>query len=138
MWYICITVNRQNVITVKNTMEIKEAIQTIKDVGLNVYTLETKDSGFIKVYLKPVKELLPKISGNALKVLIALSYGLEWNEVEVIMTRENLAKSTGLSEATVRTALDELEKKLIIKRLGPNIRRSYVISNHYVRLGKND
>ena len=138
MWYICITVNRQNVITVKNTMEIKEAIRTIKDVGLNVYTRKSKDSGFIKVYLKPVKELLPKISGNALKVLIALSYGLEWNEVEVIMTRENLAESTGLSEATVRTALDELEKKLIIKRLGPNIRRSYVISNHYVRLGKND
>ena len=138
MWYICITVNRQNVITVKNTMKIKEAIRTIKDVGLNVYTRKSKDSGFIKVYLKPVKELLPKISGNALKVLIALSYGLEWNEVEVIMTRENLAKSTGLSEATVRTALDELEKKLIIKRLGPNIRRSYVISNHYVRLGKND
>ena len=138
MWYICITVNRQNVITVKNTMEIKEAIRTIKDVGLNVYTRKSKDSGFIKVYLKPVKELLPKISGNALKVLIALSYGLEWNEVEVIMTRENLAKSTGLSEATVKTALDELEKKLIIKRLGPNIRRSYVISNHYVRLGKND
>ena len=119
-------------------MEIKKAIRTIKDVGLNVYTPKSKDSGFIKVYLKPVKELLPKISGNALKVLIALSYGLEWNEVEVIMTRQDLAESTGLSEATVRTALDELEKKLIIKRLGPNIRRSYVISNHYVRLGKND
>ncbi len=118
-------------------MNISEAIQKVKDVGLNVYTPKNKDAGFIKVYSEPLIDLMPKISGNALKVLMALAYRLKWDEIEVIETRENLAKLTGLSQPTVRTALDELEKKMVIKRLGPNIRRSYMISNHYVRLGKN-
>ena len=118
-------------------MDIQNAIKTIKDVGLNVYTPKSKDSGFIKVYSEPLANLMPKISGNALKVLMALAYELKWDEVEVIATRENLAELTGLSQPTVRTALDELEKKMVIKRLGPNVRRSYVISNRYVRIGKN-
>ena len=54
-------------------MDVKSAIKTVKKVGLNVYTPRTKDSGFIKVYTKPVRKLLPKVSGNAIKVLIALS-----------------------------------------------------------------
>lgn len=118
-------------------INISEAIQKVKDVGLNVYTPRTKDSGFIKVYLQPVARILPKISGNALKVLVALSYGLEWNEAEVVLTRQEIENLTGLNKDTVRTALDELEEKMIVKRLGPNVRRSYVISNCYVRLGKN-
>ena len=118
-------------------MDISEAIQKVKEVGLNVYTPRNKDSGFIKVYPEPLINLMPKISGNALKVLMALAYGLQWNEVEVITTRENLAKLTGLNQKTVRTALDELEEKMVVKRLGPNVRRSYSVSNHYIRLGKN-
>ncbi len=118
-------------------MNISEAIQKVKDVGLNVYTPKTKDAGFIKVYQEPLADLMPKISGNALKVLMALAYELKWDEVEVIATRENLARLTGLSKKTVRFALDELEEKMVIKRLGPNVRRSYMVSNHYVRLGKN-
>ena len=118
-------------------MNISEAIKTVKKVGLNVYTPKTKDSGFVKVYLKPIMELMPKLSGNALKVLITLSYGLQWNEVEVVLTREEIENLTGLSGHTVRAGLDELEKMQIIKRLGPNVRRSYMVSNHYVRLGKN-
>ena len=118
-------------------MNISEAIQKVKDVGLNVYTPKTKDAGFIKVYAEPLANLMPKISGNALKVLMALAYELKWDEVEVIATRENLARLTGLSQKTVRFALDELEEKMVIKRLGPNVRRSYAVSNHYVRLGKN-
>ena len=118
-------------------MNISEAIQKVKDVGLNVYTPKNKDTGFIKLYLKPIANIMPKISGNALKVLVALSYGLQWNEAEVILTREEIEKFTGLSRNTVRAALDELEEQMIIKRLGPNVRRSYVVSNHYVRLGKN-
>ena len=117
-------------------MNISEAIQKVKDVGLNVYTPRTKDAGFVKLYLKPVAKILPKISGNALKVLVALSYGLQWNEVEVILTREKIEELTGLSGNTVRVAIDELEEKKLIKRLGPNVRRSYMVSNHYVRLGK--
>ena len=118
-------------------MNVKEAIQKVKDVGLNVYTPRTKDSGFVKVYLDPLAALMPKISGNALKVLMALSYGLQWNEVEVILTRDELAKITGLNKETVRTALGELEEKMVVERLGPNVRRSYRVSNHYIRLGKN-
>ena len=119
-------------------MNISEAIQKVKDVGLNVYTPRSKDSGFIKVYSEPLANLIPKISGNALKVLMALGNELKWDEVEVIVTREKLAELTGLSQATVRTALDELEKLMVIKRLGPNIRRSYIVSNYYIRLGKNE
>ena len=118
-------------------MNISEAVQTIKEVGLNVYTPKAKDCGFIKLYLKPMAKLLPNLSGNALKVLVALSYGLEWNEVEVVLTRQEIEKLTGLNKDTVRTALDELEKKMVVKRLGPNVRRSYSISNYYIRLGKN-
>ena len=118
-------------------MNISEAIQKVKDVGLNVYTPKTKDAGFIKLYLKPMAEIMPKISGNALKVLVALSYGLQWNEVEVVLTRQEIEDLTGLNKDTVRTALDELEEKKLIKRLGPNVRRSYIVSNRYVRLGKN-
>ena len=118
-------------------MNIPEAIETLKKVGLNVYTPKTKDSGFIKVYLKPIAELLPDLSGNALKVLVALSYGLEWDSVEVLLTRKEIENLTGLNKDTVRTCLDELEEKKLVKRLGPNIRRSYMVSNRYIRLGKN-
>ena len=118
-------------------MNISEAIETVKQVGLNVYTPKTKDNGFVKVYLKPITKLLPKLSGNALKVLIALSSELQWDEVEIVITRIEIEKLTGLTKDTVRVALDELEKEKIIKRLGPNVRRSYIVSNHYVRLGKN-
>ena len=120
------------------TMNISEAIQIVKDVGLNVYTPKTKDAGFVKLYLKPIEKIMPKISGNALKVLVALSSGLQWNGVEVILTREEIEKFTGLSRNTVRNALDELEEMMVIERLGPNIRRSYKVSNHYVSLGKNE
>ena len=117
-------------------MEIEKAIQTIKKVGLNVYTPKTKDSGFIKLYSRQISSLMPKVSSNAIKVLLALSTELEWNETEVIITVEQIAKITRLNRDAVRIALGELEKNLVIKRLGPNIRRSYMVSNHYVRIGK--
>ncbi len=121
----------------EGTMNLKDAIAKVKEVGLNVYTPKSTDDGFVKVYLEPLVSLMPKISGNALKVLMALSYGLQWNEVEVILTRDQLAKITGLNKETVRVALRDLEEKMVVKRLGPNVRRSYIVSNHYVRLGKN-
>ena len=80
---------------------------------------------------------MPKVSSNAIKVLLALSTELEWNQPEVIITVEKMAEITGLNRDAVRVALGELEENLVIKRLGPNVRRSYVISNCYVRIGKN-
>ena len=120
-----------------NNINITEAIKTIKDVGLNVYTPRTKDSGFIKLYKNSVSKILPKISGNSLKVLMALSCELEWNEPEVVLTIEQIIKRTGLERKTVMNCLKELEENFVVKRLGPNVRRSYSISNCYVRIGKN-
>ena len=117
-------------------MNVESAIKTVKKVGLNVYTPRSKDSGFIKVYTKPVRRLLPKISGNALKVLLALSGELEWNDMEVIMSVDELCNITGLQKTAVQNSLNELEKSFAIKRLGPNVRRSYQVSNCYVRVGK--
>ena len=118
-------------------MDIKEAVETLKEVGLNVYTPQTKDSGFIKLYQKQIANLMPKVSSNAIKVLLALSTELEWNRAEVVITVERMARITGLNRDAVRIALGELEENLVVKRLGPNVRRSYVISNCYVRVGKN-
>ena len=118
-------------------MEIKEAIEVIQDAGLRVYCPKIKDSGFLKLYLKPLNRVMPRLSGNSIKVLLALATGLDWNESEVFFPVEAIANQTGLNKETIRLCLDELEKNLVIKRVGPNVRRSYVISNHYVRLGKN-
>ncbi|WP_042893185.1 MarR family transcriptional regulator [Anaplasma marginale] len=120
-----------------NNINVTEAIKTIKDVGLNVYTPRTKDSRFIKLYKSSVSKILPKISGNSLKVLMALSCELEWNEPEVVLTIEQIIKRTGLERKTVMNCLRELEENFVVKRLGPNVRRSYSISNCYVRIGKN-
>ena len=120
-----------------NSTNVTEAIKTIKDVGLNVYTPRIKDSGFIKLYKNSVSKILPKISGNSLKVLMALSCELEWDKPEVVLTIEQIIKSTGLERKTVMNCLKELEENFVVKRLGPNVRRSYSISNCYVRVGKN-
>ena len=118
-------------------MNIAKAIQKVKQVGPNIYTSRSRNTGFIKVYLEPVMYLMPKLSGNAFKVLITLSYGLQWNEVEVIFTRAEIKKLTGLNSKIVKASLDELENFSIIKRLGPNFRTTYMINNRYIRLGKN-
>ena len=117
-------------------MNVSEAIQIVKDVGLNVYTPGTKDSGFIKVYKNSVSRILTKISGNSVKVFMALSCELEWDRPEVILTIDQIIERTGLERKTVMNCLKELEKNLVVKRLGPNIRRSYTISDCYVKVGK--
>ena len=117
-------------------MELNKAIETVQSAGLNVYCPKIKDSGFVKIYLKPLSKIMPKVSGNSIKVLLALSAGLEWDDPETFISVEAIKNLTGLNRDTIRTCLDELEKNLIIKRIGPNIRRSYVVSNHYVKFGK--
>ncbi len=119
-------------------MDLSEAIGIVQDAGLRVYYPKIKDSGFVKVYLKPLSEIMPKVNGNSIKVLLALSAGLEWDNPETFVSIDAIKKLTGLNRDTIRSSLDELEKNFIIKRIGPNIRRSYVVSNHYVRFGKVD
>ena len=119
-----------------SNINLTEAIQILKDMGLNVYTPKIKDSGFIKLYKNSVSKILPKISGNSLKVLMALSCELEWNEPEVILTIDEIVKNTGLEKKTVTSCLKELEENFLVKKLGPSIRRSYSISNCYIKIGK--
>ena len=118
-------------------MDAKTVIQACKDLGLKAYIPQNKDSGFLKLYRARIPEILPRLSGNSVKVFLALAYGLEWDSSEVAIPIETLCKITNLERRTVRACLDELEKNLVIKRFGPNIRRSYAISNCYIRLGKN-
>ena len=115
--------------------KVAEAIKVIKEVGLNVYTPKSKDSGFVKFYKSSVGQILPKISGNSVKVLMALSCEMDWGNPEVILTIDQIVQRTGLEKKTVTSCLKELEKNLVVKRLGPSSRRSYLISNCYVRLG---
>ena len=117
--------------------EVKKAIETVKKVGLNVYIPKSKDIGFIKLYRKRIVDLVPKINGNSLKVLLVLASELEWDDPEVYLPMDKLVELTGLTRITIKSCLDELEKNFVIKRLGPNIRRSYEVSDHYIRLGKN-
>ena len=125
-------------VSLEDIMDAKTVIQACKDLGLKAYIPQNKDSGFLKLYRARIPEILPRLSGNSIKVFLALSYGLEWDSSEVAIPIETLCKITNLERRTVRACLDELERNLVIKRFGPNIRRSYVISNCYVRLGKNN
>ena len=117
-------------------MDAKTVIQACKDLGLKAYVPQTKDSGFLKLYRARIPEILPKLSGNSVKVLLALAYSLEWESAEVMVTVESLSEITNLERRTIRACLNELEKNLVIKRFGPNARRSYAISSCYIRVGK--
>ena len=118
-------------------MDLHTVIQACNDLGLKVYIPQTKDSGFIKLYKARIPEILPQLTGNSVKVFLALAYGLEWDSSEVMIPIESLCKITNLERRTIKSCLDELEKHLVIKRFGPSVRRTYVISNCYVRVGKN-
>ena len=136
MCYVCFQ-HFKKTNTFEDIMDAKKVIQACKDLGLKAYIPKTKDSGFIKLYKARIPEILPKLSGNSVKVFLALAYGLEWESSEVMIPMETLSEITNLERRTIRTCLDELEKNLVIKRFGPNVRRTYTISNCYVRLGKN-
>ena len=115
---------------------ILQAIRLIEDNGLKIYRPTRKDRGFMKIYSESLEQLLPKISGNALKVFMALGGKLGWENTVVEMTRNEIMESTSLSEKTVQSALNELEELKVISRIGPNNRRKYVLSQMYVKKGK--
>ena len=80
--------------------------------------------------------IISLIRGSALKVLMALGGRMRWENTIVEMTRDEIMENTGLSEKTVQSALNELEKLKIISRIGSNNRRKYVLSEMYVKKGK--
>ena len=115
---------------------ILEAIKILEDNGLRAYRPNKKDWGFMKIYCESLERLLPKISGNALKVLMALGGKMGWEDTIVEVTRNEIMENTSLSEKTVQSALNELEELKVISRIGPNNRRKYVLSQMYIKKGK--
>ena len=116
--------------------KIKEAIKTLEDSGLSVYRRRLKEKLFVKLYIEPLASILPRISGSALKVFHALGSQMNYEDTIVEMTQPEIQKATNLSEPTVREALNELEELKIISRIGPSIRRKYVLSRMFVKKGK--
>ena len=115
---------------------LRKAIETLEDSGLSVYRRRRKEKSFVKLYTESLETILPKISGSALKVFHALGFRMSYEDTIVEMNQRELQEATGLSEHTVREALNELEELKIISRLGPNNRRKYVLSQMYVKKGK--
>ena len=115
---------------------LKEAIRIVEDNGLNVYRRRKKEKLFVKLYIESLATILPKISGSALKVFHALGSRMTYEDTIVEMSQPEIQEATNLSEATVREALNELEELKVISRIGPNIRRKYVLSQMFVKKGK--
>ena len=115
---------------------LRKAIETLEDSGLSVYRRRRKEKSFVKLYTESLETILPKISGSALKVFHALGFRMSYEDTIVEMNQRELQEATGLSEHTVREALNELEELKIISRLGPNNRRKYILSQMYVKKGK--
>ena len=115
---------------------VKKAIKILEDNGLSVYRRKRKEKLFVKLYIEPLATILPKISGSALKVFHALGSKMNYEDTIVEMTQPEIQEATNLSEPTVREALNELEELKIISRIGPNIRRKYVLSQMFVKKGK--
>lgn len=116
--------------------KLRKAIETVENSGLNVYRRRRKEKSFVKLYTDSIDAILPKISGSALKVLHALGSRMGYEDTIVEITQPELQTATGLSEPTVREALDELEELKVISRIGPNNRRKYVLSQMFVKKGK--
>ncbi len=115
---------------------LREAIEVVEGSGLSVYRRRRKEKSFVKLYTDSLEAILPKISGSALKVLHALGFRMGFEDTIVEMTQREIQEATGLSEHTIREALNELEELKIISRLGPNNRRKYVLSQMFVKKGK--
>jgi hypothetical protein len=120
----------------KSTIDVLTAIQFVEDNGLSVYRPRKKERLFMKMYSEPLEQLLPKVSGNALKVFIALGNRMGFEDTVVEMSQLDIQKATNLHEHTVREALSELGILGVVTRIGPNIRRKYVLSEMYVKRGK--
>lgn len=80
--------------------------------------------------------LLPKISGSALKIFLALGSRLGSDSSIVEIPIAELETLTHLSKQTVREGLNELESFRLITRIGSNVRRKYRLNEKYLKRGK--
>lgn len=95
-------------------------------------------------YLKPIPLectqaltcLLPKISGSALKIFLALGSRLGSDSSIVEIPTAELETLTNLSKQTVRQGLNELVSFQLITRIGSNVRRTYRLNAMYLKRGK--
>lgn len=116
---------------------VRDAITMVEEAGLSVYRQkQRKERVFMKIYTEPLNELLPKVSGNALKIFLALGNQLGWENTIVELSRDDIQRLTNLSEKTVRAGLNELEELKVLSRIGANVRRKYVLNEMYIKRGK--
>ncbi len=113
---------------------VRDAINMVEEAGLRQH--KKQERVFMKIYTEPLNELLPKVSGNALKIFMALGNQLGWENTIVELSRDEIQKLTNLSEKTVREGLNELEELKVLSRIGANVRRKYVLNEMYIKRGK--
>ncbi|MDJ0718669.1 MAG: hypothetical protein QNJ54_31325 [Prochloraceae cyanobacterium] len=78
-----------------------------------IYQPRLKEQFFVKIYSEPLEDLLPKLSGIALKVFLVLENINGWNEKVVEINESEIVEATGMSETAVKAGLGELEERQI-------------------------
>ena len=87
----------------------------------------------LEIDTEAVIQILPKISGSALKIFFALGSRLGSNSSIVEISTAELETITNLSKQTVREGLNELVSLQLITRIGPNVRRKYLLNQMYLK-----
>lgn len=120
----------------KKHKDLLEAIQKVEEYGLSVYRGTKKDRYFMKIYSEPLETLLPKLSPSATKVWLALGNQVSYENTVVEMKIAEIMKKTNLSERPVKAAVKQLEELGVLKRIGANNQRKYVLNEMYIKRGK--
>lgn len=111
---------------------------------LELYQLKWKsDSWFIKIYRTERREFLKaaNLSVNATALLFHIEGYLEYKTNRVAnkdgkrFTNKDLQKMVGISPSTLKNALNELEEKFIIKRVGESQQRQIYINPYLMCAG---
>ena len=128
---------------------INSAIKIIRDklglkTELELYQMKWKsDSWFIKIYRTERREFFKKVklSVNATSLLFHMEGYLEFKTNRVAtkegkrFSNKDLQEMVGLSPTTLKNALNELEEKLIIKRVGESQKRQIYINPYLMCAG---
>lgn len=126
--------------------DLERDIMTTFDIKteLELYQQKWKnDSWFIKVYRTERREFLKrtKLTVNASALLFQMEGYLEFKTNRVAsktgkrFTNKDLQAMVGISPATLKNALNELEEKLIIKRVGDSQSREIYINPYLMCAG---